>query len=377
MDEDVYIITRPGEPPGEKASADLLAEYDEAGIKMVRVSRASKKAVDVGWPTRQTSLEEVRAWVARGENVGLQVGEVSGWLCVPDPDCPEAEQLAPRFLPGDTLSQAKGGGRPSQYFYRSPGLGHKQFSDLNGEVIMDLKASNNGKGHMVVAEPSVHPTKGAYRFVGGFDAARIREVPSDELRAAVGRLAVATLIARHLPERGRHDLALALAGYMLRNGEAPVEVLVILRSAWEVRGAPSEALRDLERIVSDTKAKLEEGEPVKGGRTLEDALPGLPAKIAKSLGWERPNDEEEGRRSFPLTDMGNAERLVDRHGRDLRYVHAWGRYLVYDGTRWRVDDTGTVRRRAKETVRHIYSEAKDDADEAGRKAVAQHAIRSE
>ncbi len=60
---------------------------------MVRVSRASKRAVDTEWQNRELTPEEVRAWVTRGENVGLQVGEVSGWLCVPDPDCPEAEQL--------------------------------------------------------------------------------------------------------------------------------------------------------------------------------------------------------------------------------------------------------------------------------------------
>jgi hypothetical protein len=86
------------------------------------------------------------------------------------------------------------------------------------ETLMDVKASNNGRGHLVVVEPSVHTKKGPYRFVGGFDAGKILEVPSDKLQAAVRQLAVATLIARYLPQKGRHDLAMALAGYMLRNG---------------------------------------------------------------------------------------------------------------------------------------------------------------
>lgn len=80
---------------------------------------------------------------------------------------------------------------------------------------------------------------------------------------------------------------------------------------------------------------------------------------------------------FNLTDLGNAERLTARHGEDLRHVPAWGRWLVYDGIRWRVDDTGEVERRAKEAVRSIYGEAEDAPDQAARKELARHAMRSE
>lgn len=34
---------------------------------------------------------------------------------------------------------------------------------------------------------------------------------------------------------------------------------------------------------------------------------------------------------FPLTDLGNAERLVARHGDDLRYARGIG-WLAWDGT---------------------------------------------
>ena len=52
-------------------------------------------------------------------------------------------------------------------------------------------------------------------------------------------------------------------------------------------------------------------------------------------------------RGFNLTDQGNAERLVHRHGENLRYVYAWGKWLVWDGKRWIKDDTGEVFRLAK------------------------------
>ena len=76
-----------------------------------------------------------------------------------------------------------------------------------------------------------------------------------------------------------------------------------------------------------------------------------------------------------LTDFGNAERLVDRHGAHLRYVSAWG-WLVWDGKRWQRDNAGEVIRRAKDTVRHIYASA-FRADEKDRQAIAKHATASE
>lgn len=85
---------------------------------------------------------------------------------------------------------------------------------------------------------------------------------------------------------------------------------------------------------------------------------------------------------WPCTDMGNAERLIARHGHDIRYCHAWKRFVVWDGRRWKPDDTGEVTRRAKQTVRAIYAEAAavvgdDDESKALRRALAGWAVRSE
>lgn len=86
--------------------------------------------------------------------------------------------------------------------------------------------------------------------------------------------------------------------------------------------------------------------------------------------------------AFHTTDLGNADRLVARHGADLRYCHPWQKWLVWDGSRWRVDDTAEVHRRAKETARSIYAEAAaipgtDQAAEARRKELGAWARRVE
>lgn len=59
---------------------------------------------------------------------------------------------------------------------------------------------------------------------------------------------------------------------------------------------------------------------------------------------------------FPLTELGNAERLIERHGADMRYV-APGGWLIYDEGRWVQDERGVVMRWMKDTVRAIRDEA--------------------
>ncbi len=78
-----------------------------------------------------------------------------------------------------------------------------------------------------------------------------------------------------------------------------------------------------------------------------------------------------------LTDLGNAHRLVRRHGGELRYCRPWRAWFVWDGRRWARDVKGQVFQLAKATVRGLYEEAAQERDSARRKALATHATRSE
>ena len=89
------------------------------------------------------------------------------------------------------------------------------------------------------------------------------------------------------------------------------------------------------------------------------------------------DEDEHLRRDEHLTDWGNAQRLVRLHGDQLRFCHAWGKWQIWDGRRWRTDDTGRVYRFAKSTVKTIYAEAKAATDGDVRKAIASWAMKSE
>lgn len=81
--------------------------------------------------------------------------------------------------------------------------------------------------------------------------------------------------------------------------------------------------------------------------------------------------------SFPLTDMGNAERLVALYGGDIRYCFAWKQWLVWNGIRWEVDNSGALRRLCKDMIRRWYKEAASLDDEDRRKEQVKHALRAE
>jgi putative DNA primase/helicase len=361
---------------------DLLRFYDNEGIKLVRLSHRTKKPVDDEWQLRPLALEDIEEWVRSGGDVGWQCGEVSGWMSAVDLDCEEARRLAPRFLP-ETLRGAKGKEAPSQYFYRSPDLGYKKFSELGGPgELIALKASNNGRGHQVAVAPSVHREKGPYRFIGGYNPAAIAVVHQDELRHRVGMLATAVLIARLLPPSreegggGRHDLALALVGYMLRNGEAAGDVEKMLTAAWEHRKSSHQAIEDVRRSVRDTTTRLARNEPATGGRRLGELFPKLPEKIADFLGWERRNMREQ-RQHYMRTDLGNSERFVDAHRDSVLWCPARKSFLCWDGKRYAWDERGEVVKLAHAVARGIFHEAADAEGEEEQKAITKWALASQ
>ncbi|MEK7752462.1 MAG: phage/plasmid primase, P4 family [Acidobacteriota bacterium] len=70
-------------------------------------------------------------------------------------------------------------------------------------------------------------------------------------------------------------------------------------------------------------------------------------------------------------DHGNAERLIALDGQDLRYCHAFRKWLVWDGRRWAIDETEQARRRAKGAMLEFLRQAIDRNNQAGEKFARQ------
>jgi putative DNA primase/helicase len=125
-------------------------------------------------------------------------------------------------------------------------------------------------------------------------------------------------------------------------------------------------------LMSD-KWDSKRGDTTYGGYTISNLSVGVTYRVIATssngarnhiLPDELPKTETDSIGPLPLTDLGNAERLIARHGNDLRYCWPAKQWHIWDGTRWAPDKTGEIYRRATDTVRNIYGEsvAVDDAD---------------
>jgi putative DNA primase/helicase len=56
------------------------------------------------------------------------------------------------------------------------------------------------------------------------------------------------------------------------------------------------------------------------------------------------------------TEANNAARLVARHGDVTRWVGPWDKFLLWDGIRWKVDQSLAIDLKAKDVAAHLYAE---------------------
>ena len=81
----------------------------------------------------------------------------------------------------------------------------------------------------------------------------------------------------------------------------------------------------------------------------------------------------------PLTDFGNAERLVDQANYYIRYCHQFCSWYIYTNSegRWKKDESGFINRIGKDTIRRIHVEASRAPTTDAMKAYSGWAFKSE
>jgi putative DNA primase/helicase len=91
-------------------------------------------------------------------------------------------------------------------------------------------------------------------------------------------------------------------------------------------------------------------------------------KLAKKWKKEMPTPKSP---NYPRNDMERAVRFAKRFAGELKYVHAWKKWLRWDGVRWVPDEDGGVYRKAEEMPKLFLQEAVQiEEDERRKKAVA-------
>ncbi len=351
-----------------------------------------------GWQAAPApDLSTVEKW-ARVGNVGLRTGSASGVIVIDD-DTADGSGLAGLSLP-PTITVLTGSGKRHAYLrYPEGGIG-------NSVAKLAESVDVRGDGGQVVFVGSLHPeTGGAYAWVPGRspDDVPLAELPDEIL----GRLR-APPQSKPPPEAGPADsdaipelLRPALDKYLkaVRRREC-TDLLgtpegqrnhALNRAAFRLGRYVGAGLIDEARVLSDLKsaaaaAGLEGGEIAKTIRSGLDAGIRSPVKVGDILDriGRRSTGanvgDRDGRASTgikTLTDTGNSERFVERFGQNTRYCHTWGQWLVWDGRRWKIDESGRTMRLSKDVARGIYDDALKTDDPATRDAICEWAKSSE
>jgi putative DNA primase/helicase len=361
------------------SSAHAAVKYIKHGYAPIPIPARSKAPNLKDWQLLRLEPEDVPRYFNNGRNIGLLLGEPSGGLIDIDLDTPEAVAAGRYLLPG-TLRSGRESSPNSHYWYRcEPVPSTAKFQVPRGgagegaEMFVELRST----GKQTVVAPSVHPDGGRYTWGEG----EIATISGAALVERVREVATAALVARHWPSKGRHEITLAAAGYLGRR-LAPERVESIIEAAAGAAG--DEEWRDRSRAVQDTLEGLRIGRQVTGGPTLDQLAPGVPEILSRWWSWKRETifttggtGESSSPTSFNNTDLGNAERMVKRHGANLRYCYAFGKWLHFDGGRWQIDDQGYAARLAKETVRSIFTEAAHAQDDDVAKRLGKWATTSQ
>ena len=175
--------------------------------------RPPKEAGD--WTKFEPNDNALVRWFGDGlTNIGVLLGERSGYLTDIDLDCPEARALALSFLPPTDLRHGRQGAPASHYWFVTgpPGDTRKYQDPTDGTMLVELRAN----GAMTIVPPSIHPDGEQIEWDTSGSPPTVSYA---ELLAAVRRLAAASLLARHWPQRGgRHHAAMALSGLLIRGG---------------------------------------------------------------------------------------------------------------------------------------------------------------
>jgi putative DNA primase/helicase len=325
-------------------------EYIAKGFSVIPLRPKGKKPALDSWKEfqkRRPSGEELKKWFSNGSsnNIAIVTGSLSG-IVVIDLDTLEAVQFAKENRFPATPTVKTGNGFHGYFLYRE-GIR----SESGGKVFPGLHVKS--EGGMATAPPSIHENGLPYEWVAGrgLDDIPFAPLPEIIVKKLLQRPPDRTPLReayKGVDQGNRNDTLARLCGSWVNDGLTFQECMETA-TTWNERNNPPLPAREIETTVKSIFEKHH-----------REKTKGIPIEPG-----------------INLTDLGNARRFVIAHAPDLRYCFPWGKWLAWDGRRWKIDDTGEPHRRAKDTIRRIYAEARDSRDEDERKRLATHALRSE
>ncbi|PWK67195.1 putative DNA primase/helicase [Streptomyces sp. CG 926] len=346
---------------------DRAAYFADLGFGVLPMPTNRKKPTFKGWPDlAMTSAEEVEIYWRSFTPVGWQniALTLAGWVVVDvDPKNGGTASLAKLEdeygpLPSTRTHHTASGPDSLHFIYRAESARPLKAAPLNPSRFpgIDIKT---GRGSLIVAPGSVIAGR-RYEVVDGREPSVAPPWLSEIQQAA--RPPATTLVAPRTP-------SVAPAGHSGGSGLAALRALppdhpgrdnswlcqVAGKLAHLHRNDHSAYLRELRAIDGESDTPHPEERFMKTAESIwqrEQAKPASPADEIISDG------------RYEASHLGEARRLRDWYGADLRFVIGRG-WLGWDGRRW-VQSNSLVYRSVHEMTDRMMIEAKADPDEESR-----------
>jgi hypothetical protein len=169
---------------------DAARWYLARGYAPIPVPAGSKVPVLKGWTDLRLAESDLPQHFNGTGNIGVLLGEPSGWLVDVDLDCEEAVARAPAFLPPTGAKSGRPGKPSSHWWYICEGAKTRKHQDpASKKMIVELRST----GAQTIVGPSMHPSGEPYDPLEGEPAV----VDAETLGAAVAALAEAVKKQRH------------------------------------------------------------------------------------------------------------------------------------------------------------------------------------
>ena len=268
-------------------SSDLVIQTlkwaRKQGFKPVPLRKQSKAALNPQYVDLKYKPPGDDFWQAQDLGVGVVTGPSHEGPVDIDLDCDEAIFFAKRFLPQTGAVFGRKSKPASHYLYRVEGaLSKKAFNDpmaKAGTTIIEIRADG---GHQTVFPGSVHETTGELIEWADIAFPEVPRVEEAVLDFAVKKVAIATLITRHIWADGqRNEVCKHLTGMFYYLDWTEAEVTTLIEAIMEYTDDND---RTRLRTVAQTYKKGEAGGKITGSNSLRTFL-GDARLVDRILEW--------------------------------------------------------------------------------------------
>jgi hypothetical protein len=300
----------------------------KGGFKLASTDEATIRQSWTRWPSA---------------NIGLATGHVSGLVvldCDGEKGVAKLAEQTTKYGPLPPTLQAETGRGMHYCFALPPGVSVPSVSYSNG---LDVRGDNG----YVVVDPSMHVSGKRYRWVEGHTipaampdwiasyahegsvSAGITPSSSPPPRATIGdRILNEQYSPEPWSEAAEARTRSMLAFIPAESYDDWLDIGMALHSTgW---GEP--ALRMFDDYSRKCPEKYKDADIRKKWKSFgrptnkKPITLGTLVHMAKERGWTDTTAPA------LYTDLGNARRLVARHGRDIRFVYEWHTWIIWDGT---------------------------------------------